>query len=67
MNQLRQGKTACTYKDDCRLEESFVTNSKVFWVSKYCLGDKQDQCKRRSLCESGLTVPAKLLPNGSYL
>ncbi|ALP54666.1 hypothetical protein Tel_16760 [Candidatus Tenderia electrophaga] len=67
MNHSRQGQAVCIYMDECQLGARFVTNSKFFWIAKYCAGDKQSVCKRRNYRDCGGQVPDNLLPNGSFL
>jgi hypothetical protein len=60
-------KQACIYLDQCNLHKTFKTNSKIFWISTYCTGNKQSACMLRNYKDYGCTVPENLLPNGSFL
>ncbi len=59
--------STCIYIDQCNLKDMFVTDSKIFWISTYCTGEKQSKCKLRNYQVCGCTAPDKLLPNGTFL
>ena len=65
--QSKKVRTTCIYINHCNLKDKFVTDSKIFWISTYCTGDKQSKCKLRNYLTCGCTVPEKMLPNGSFL
>ena len=67
MLREKKDKSPCIYMDQCNLKDMFVTDSKIFWISKYCHGEKQSECKLRNYQMCGCSAPDKLLPNGSFL
>jgi hypothetical protein len=65
-NNLNEAQ-GCIYERRCGFVKLLKTDSKQFWINRYCNGDKQYLCKRRSFSAHGLVTPDKLLPNGTYI
>ena len=67
MQWKKKDKSTCIYFHRCNLKDKFVTDSKIFWISTYCTGEKQSKCKLRNYQMCGCSAPENMLPNGSYL
>ncbi|MDH5613571.1 MAG: hypothetical protein OEY35_00905 [Gammaproteobacteria bacterium] len=57
----------CKLLEYCPIWEQYNSNLKYIWIKSYCQGNKQSQCKRKQMTDSGENPPLELLPDGTLL